>query len=333
MQRYDEAIAAALDVAADWYESHRSAKGAVNTNVMTSGIAIAELLRQQFPLTAKSIRSEGKSQVKGLSGTLAKKVLARYGETRKFTSEGGRTSRGTLEMATDLALRLTCALERHDPDETCRRAVADALQEYFVQCVQLDFFNKKRLEVVLDTEKPVAVIVGDILDAARLRADQPTGTVAQHLVGAKFELRFPELEIGRDKANAADVQTERQGDFQIGNTAFHVTVAPMAKLVDRATGNIQHGFRPVMLVPQAEVSFTLGLFKSEGLADRVAVQSIESFVGTNVEEMSLFGSDAIRLGVAQLVRRYNERIEACESDLSLRIEEPAWVCSLLDSVH
>lgn len=288
-------------------------------------MAVAELLRNHFPLTAESIKSDKRSQVKGLSGALAKRVLAKYGETRKFTSEGGRTSRGTLEIATSLALALSETLASFSLDKDARNAVADALQAYFVERVQWDYFNKKRLEVVIDPGKPVSAIIADIFDAARARADRPTGAVAQHLVGAKLELRFPNLDVGRDKANTADLQTDRQGDFQLGNTAFHVTMAPAAKLADRARDNIQQGFRPVMLVPETEVAFTRGLFKSEKLDGRVAVQSIESFVGTNIEEMGSFDAASIRAGVARLIRRYNERIGVCESDQSLRIEEPLWM--------
>lgn len=321
-------VDAALSCAASWYESHRNRKGNVNTNVMTSGIAVAELLKEQFPLTADSIKSEKNSQVRGLSGGQIKKILARHGETRRFTSEGGRTSRGTLVIATELALALTENLKLFDPREDELEKVASALQSYFVECVRKDYFDKKTIEVDIDCSKPVSVIVGDILDSARSRADQPTGIVAQHLVGAKLELRFPDQPIGRDKANTADLQTDRQGDFQLGTTAFHITVAPSSKLVDRARDNLQNGFRPLMIVPSSSVAFATGLFESEGLGERVGVQSIESFVGTNIEEMAVFDSAEIRKSVANLIHAYNARIEACESDQSLRIEEPAWMKDL-----
>ena len=324
----DALVDSALSCATEWYESHRNQKGNVNTNVMTSGIAVADLLREHFPLTEDAIKSEKNSQVKGLSGSRIKKVLEQYGETRKFTSEGGRTSRGTLVLATEFALKLTESLIPFAPNNDELEIVANALQEHFVDCVRKDYFDKKTIEVDIDCLKPVSAIVGDILDAARSRADQPTGTVAQHLVGAKLELRFSNMRIGRDKANAADLQTDRQGDFQLGSTAFHVTVAPSAKLVDRARSNIQDGFRPLMLVPSSSVAFANGLFESEGLGERVGVQSIESFIGTNIEEMAVFDAGTIRKGVASLIRTYNARIEACENDQSLRIEEPAWMKGL-----
>lgn len=328
--RSDELIETSLSAAEDWYELHRSQNGNVNTNVMTSGMAVAELLRDQYPLTGASIKSEKNSQVKGLSGALVKKVLARFEETRKFTSEGGRTSRGTIVLATEFAEILSLALQPYRPDENDRARVADALQQYFVERVQRDYFDKKTMEAVLDYNKPISVVVAEILAEARMRADQPTGVVAQHLVGAKLELRFPDVPVGRDKANAADLQTDRQGDFQLGNTAFHVTVAPSAKLVDRARSNLLNGFRPLMLVQSSSLAFAYGLFDSEGLENRVGVQSIESFVGTNIEEMGGFDSDDIRVGLARLIRKYNERIAGCEVDQSLRIHEPAWLIQLLD---
>lgn len=327
---FEDQLKATLITARDWYESHRNKKGGVNTNVMTSGIAVAELLRTQYPLDEKSVKSEKNSQVKGLSGKMIKNVLLKHSEDRAFTSEGGRTSRGTLVLATELSKALTKTLELFSPSDEEREFIADALQQYFVECVQVDYFDKKKIGVVIDYEKPVSAIVSDILASTKLRADLPAGVVAQHLVGAKLELRFPQLEVGRDKANAADQQTNRQGDFQLGTTAFHVTVAPSAKLADRARENIRQGYRPIMLVPEVSVSFALGLFKSEGLADRVGVQSIESFVGTNIEEIAEFSSGAIRIGVARLIRKYNERIKECEVDQSLGIEEPAWMISLLD---
>lgn len=82
-----------------------------------------------------------------------------------------------------------------------------------------------------------------------------------------------------------------------------------------------------MLVPADSVAFAQGLFKSEGLDGRVGVQSIETFVGTNVEEMGFFDYEGIKEGVANLIRRYNERITDCESDQSLCIKEPAWMAA------
>lgn len=317
-----------LESAKRWYEGHRSKSGKVNTNAMTVGIAVAELLKSNYPLTDDVVKSRNQGQVKGLSRTLVSRILAEHGETQEFTSEGGRTSRGSLVLALELASILNDTLGLNVAEST-RTATAIALQDYFVSCIQADYSSKQRLRVSIDWQKPVSAIAFDILEAARHRADQPTGAVAQHLAGAKLELRFPNLEIGRDQANAADQQTNRQGDFQVGSTAFHVTVAPSSKLVARASENIAQGYRPVVLVPHDKMQFASGLFASEGMGNRVGTQSIESFVGTNVEEMGGYDAKGIRLEIAHLVRRYNMRIKDCESDKSLMLIEPEWITSLL----
>lgn len=318
----------ALKAAADWYEGKRSKKGNVHTNIMCVGLAVAELLKTDFPLTDKVVKSEKDSQVRGLSGSLVSRILKEHGVEQEFTSEGGRTSRGSLPAAQELAGLLN-GLFTEELAEEDRISVVRELQDYFVECIQRDYFAKQRMKVEIDPGKPASGIVADILQAASVRPDKPTGTVAQHLVGAKLELRFPNQDIGRDRANAADQQTNRQGDFQLGNTAFHVTMSPMQKLVARAQENIREGYRPVVLVPYSKVSFATGLFESEGLGDRVGVQSIESFVGTNVEEMGDFSSSSIRECIARLIRQYNERIYYCETDKSLMVEEPEWMVGIV----
>ena len=318
----------ALEAAVDWYEGKRAKSGNINTNVMCVGLAVSELLKSDFPITDDVVKTDKGSQVRGLSGSMVSRVFKEHGEMQEFTSEGGRTSRGSLPTAQELASVLN-RLFGDGLSEEERLDVADTLQRYFVRCIQLDYFAKQRMKVDIDPNKPVAAVVSDIFQAARNRSDQPTGAVAQHLVGAKLELRFPEAEIGRDKANAADLQTSRQGDFQLGSTAFHVTVSPMQKLVNRVRDNIREGYRPVILVPFDKVPFTVGLLDSEELADHAGVHSIESFVGTNVEEMGFFERDAIRDEVAHLIRRYNERIFACETDKSLMIEEPEWLVGVV----
>lgn len=52
MRKYADQVSLLNDIAEQWYESHRK-KGRVNTNVMTAGIAVAELLKRNYPLTLR----------------------------------------------------------------------------------------------------------------------------------------------------------------------------------------------------------------------------------------------------------------------------------------
>lgn len=79
----------ALEAVRAWYESKRSRKGNVNTNVTCVGLAVAELLKKNFPLTDDVVKSEKGSQVRGLSGSMVSRVLKEHGERQEFTSEGG----------------------------------------------------------------------------------------------------------------------------------------------------------------------------------------------------------------------------------------------------
>ncbi|AWK44430.1 hypothetical protein AA106_04030 [Photorhabdus laumondii subsp. laumondii] len=148
-------------------------------------------------------------------------------------------------------------------------------------------------------------------------------------MGAKLQLRFPEIKIGLDRANAADMQTDREGDFQVGTTAFHVTTAPMEKLVSRCVENKRAGYRPVILTLESKVLAARQMAENVGMSDQISVQAAEIFIGTNIEEIAIYESDRIRKGVAHLIRTYNERISNIEIDKSLMIDEPKWIVKLL----
>jgi hypothetical protein len=60
----------------------------------------------------------------------------------------------------------------------------------------------------------------------------------------------------------------------------------------------------------------------ERIGTRVAVESIESFVGQNVEEMAAFSQAVLSAKFYQLLVTYNERVDAIEVDKSVMIEIP-----------
>lgn len=313
-----------LEAAEAWYESHRQQDGKVNTNTLTTGLVVSRMIRDGLPITSDRLVSRNKSQVRGMSGKSVAGILSDHGENRVFTREGGRTSRGTLPKAQELA-NVINSLSESDIAGAAPEEVSYVLEGFFTEKTRRDFFDKQRIKVDIDPQKPVAQVINDILSAASERSDKPTGAVLQHLVGAKLELRFPDVEIGRDQASAADVQTNRAGDFQVGTTAFHVTVSPMEKLMDRCRDNLRHGLRPVVLVPVGRVSAASQITEIADLHDRVSVVEGESFIGTNIEEIASYEGDRIRESLARLIRRYNQRIEAVEVDQSLRIDEPSWI--------
>lgn len=138
-----ESVAHTLtDAVALWYESQRSRNGTITTNVMTVGLILCEHLRRGFPLERTTYATG--SQVQGISGAKITQILAAHGESRRFTSEGGRTSRGSLPKADELAQRINEAglaagygeLGADQQDE-----IIDVLQGWFVRMVNIRSFG------------------------------------------------------------------------------------------------------------------------------------------------------------------------------------------------
>ena len=153
-----------------------------------------------------------------------------------------------------------------------------------------------------------------------------SGPVAQHLVGAKLQLRFPDIEVPNNPASAADQQTGRAGDFQIGDTAFHVTVAPTRdNLFERVKENIQHGLRVYVVVPDEKLTTARGYAEEQlpGQASQIAVRAIEAFVAQNIDELATFAKGQLLQGFRALLEAYNRRVDAVESDKSVLIDIPA----------
>ncbi len=130
-------------------------------------------------------------------------------------------------------------------------------------------------------------VVGSILESAQQR--QKAGEVAEYLVGAKLALRFPKHKIRNSASSAADSQSEEHGDFQLNDCVFHVSVAPNRGHYDKCLDNLENGLRVFFLVPDDKLEGTRQVAESD-LNGRVSVESIESFVAQNIEELSDFSS-------------------------------------------
>ncbi|WP_158238950.1 DUF4928 family protein [Streptomyces barkulensis] len=308
-----------------WYESKRTAKGSIDSNVMCAGLYITEFLACDFPLTRDMYAAE--SQVKGASGAKAKSILGEHGEHRRFTSEGGRTSRYTIRHAETLADVINKFGEEHgiaDLSDVERLDLSALLQGWFVGKVREDYFGKKRISAEIDPGNSVRTTVANLIAAGRERGGTTAGAIAQHLVGAKLKIRFPDADVNVESYTTADVQTGRAGDYEIGDTALHVTMAPGEKVFrDRCAHNLREGFRPRVLVPEDAVAAAVQIARLSGLEKKIAIQSIEDFVGTNIEETAGFTKDEIRVKLRELLELYNQRIETAESDMSLKIEIPS----------
>ncbi|MHA7967393.1 DUF4928 family protein [Paenibacillus sp. CAU 1782] len=301
-----------MDILKQWYENEEPER-----YVVCAGLAVLEIARDAFPLQ-QSDYITAKNQVK-TSGALIKKILERYGETRKYAAEGGRTTRGTRTAAEKFVAKLNVEFsELQELDDAQKHLIIDQMQGWLVDRVK-GYFNRKRIEVELLLIKPSYQIISDILAAAEER--KLTGAVAQHLVGAKLSNRFPDLEVENHSYTTADQQLGRPGDFLINDTVFHVTVAPMPAVIGKCENNIRQGYRAILLVPESKTMAAKQMAETLNVT-QIGIFSIETFVGQNIEEISQFRKNELTQGFLNLLRKYNERVAAVETDLSMQIEIP-----------
>jgi hypothetical protein len=134
-------------------------------------------------------------------------------------------------------------------------------------------------------------------------------------------LRFPGIAIGDSSYSTADNQLGRPCNFHIGDTAFHVTVAPMPAHYEKCQQNLNDGLRVYLLVPDRILN---GARQNAELLmpGKIAVESIESFVSQNIDELSAFSKKQLAAGFKLLLETYNKRVDASEVDKSILIDLP-----------
>jgi hypothetical protein len=90
-----------------------------------------------------------------------------------------------------------------------------------------------------------------------------------------------------------------------------VTVSPhRTNLVNRCKENLEQGKRPWVLVPKDQLAKTEGMLRD--FRGRIAVSTIESFVGQNLEEIAEFRSEKVLNVVERLISEHNRRIDKAE---------------------
>lgn len=304
----------------NWYGSLKivKANGGPANGTIAAALVVLERLKQNYNLNFDSHIAPGGMQISGASGSAVAEILRRLGETRPFAREGGRTNRGGPGEIKSLLITLT-GLGLENLSEEDRNTVLGSFQIYLVGRVQ-DFHNKQKIKLVFDLKLSTWQIVKNLLEAARNEGKD--GTVAQHLVGAKLKLRFPELEIENNAASTADKPTGRQGDFFVGDTAFHVTVAPMTPVFEKCLVNVAEGYKAYVVVPAAKLNAAREMAQ-QICGGQIAVESLESFVSQNIDELSQFKGENLKTNFVELVKIYNARVDLVEIDKSLMIELPS----------
>lgn len=303
----------------DWYKSLKiikANKGPANGTIATA-LVVLKRLQDDYNLDFESHIAEGGMQIKGASGSAVISILKSFGEERPFAKEGGRTNRGgPSEIKSLLDSLKPLRLNKLSLKE--RNTLINEMMCFLVERIK-EYHNRQKLRLTFNPHLSTWHIVHSLLLEAA--SEGKAGYVAQHLVGAKLQLRFPEITVSNESGSTADVQTQRPGDFLIGHTSFHVTVAPMAAVFEKCLHNIKQGLKPFLLVPDSKL---MGARQNAEQASEqyISVESIESFVSQNIDEISFFNKDNLTGSFRNLIHLYNKRVDEVETDKSLMIDLP-----------
>ncbi|MCX6006302.1 MAG: DUF4928 family protein [Chloroflexi bacterium] len=311
----------ALRIYSSWFDQlkvHKVSGGPARGSI-AAALLILDKLQTDFNLDLDSYKTKkGQSQIAGLSASAIAGVLRKYGEKRPFLKEGGRTNRG---VAGDMGrmLKAIAEMKLDELTESKRNLVLQQLQLFLIQKINA-FHNRQVLKVPYNPYLSTWEFIHGILKKAGESGKE--GQVAQYLVGAKLQLRYPDISIENYSYSTADEQLKRKGDFQINDTIFHITVSPMQAVYDKCRSNVDEGFRVYLLVPDRALQYARSNPDMYSLSGKVFIGSIESFVGQNVEELSIFSRSKIVSGLRELLEIYNQRVAAAETDKSLLITIP-----------
>ena len=285
------------------------------------GLCVALIVTQVaktkgLPLAPESLRTEEGGQVAGLGVASVQKILAAHGITKVLAKEGGRTSRGTLGL-------MKAYVETLNKLARDGKADLEEAEAWWIAKVQAHFASEGP-KFHFDPGKSVRANVDDLLAQAGQLQESAGGTnyvgaMLQHLVGAKLDLVLGPGKVEHHGFSVADQPTARQADFQIEIVTIHVTTHPTEALILKCEENLQGGLKPVIVTIGDGVDGAAFLLNNSNLKDRVDVLDARQFLTANVYERSLFQAAGCKVTLTNLLRRYNQIVEANESDPSLRV--------------
>lgn len=292
-------------------------------NVFTKGnlsvaVQLTDILsKRPFPLNPDDYKTEKEGQVAGLSGGNLKKVLKKHGITRLLSSEGGRTSRGSI----GLMINYVNFLNAWNAEESIDFAL---VENFWAEQVR-EYFRNQPFTLTADASKTISANLDELFEQAKKRQKQNPGTqylgtLLQHLVAAKLSLIMPNSSFEIHGASVADSPTDRNGDFVINSTVIHCTTMPGAPLIDKCKSNLSNGYHPVIITIFERVHTALNLAEDSGLAGRVDVWDIQQFLSANIYEHSLFDESKRNSTLSDIIIQYNKIVLEKETDPSLRIE-------------
>lgn len=270
---------------------------------------------RDLPLDPVDFRAANSAQVAGAGGMAANRILRRHGVNNSLGSEGGRTSRGSIDRMEELVALLNRRHAAGDLD-------LDAVEAFWVQKAQ-EYFNTTPIAFRADPALSLRMALRELLAQAELRQKSMggvmiVGAVMQHIVGAALELSLGQGDVIHHGSNQNDAKG-RGGDFELGDAVLHVTNAPTAQLIGKCRINLDAGMRPVIITNPKPLIAAEVLADAEGLGGRIEFVDFEQFICVQLYGLGGFKASDVRSQLTRLIETYNAIIDQVEPSPSLRI--------------
>lgn len=274
-----------------------------------------------WPLNSDDWKTGKQGQVKGLGGPATQKVLADHGIERILASEGGRTSRGSMQ----LMLGYIELLNNY-------HQINDSIDLFRCECFWInkakEYFERRPFVLSIDPQWGVRRAIRHLLTQAQNRQNEGAGTrfvgtLMQHMVGAKLDVLLGEGKVTHHHSNQNDSGSSRSGDFDYEDMVLHVTNLPTEALLSKCIANLEGGYKPLVITSSkgAFVLETLLENFCNGVYDgRVDILEFEQFIASNVIELGRFNAAGRKASLSKIIEAYNRIIETVEYDLSMKIE-------------
>lgn len=275
----------------------------------------------EWPLNSDDWKTGKQGQVKGLGGPATQKVLADHGIERILASEGGRTSRGSMQ----LMLGYIELLNNY-------HHINGSIDLFRCECFWInkakEYFERRPFVLSIDPQWGVRRAIRHLLTQAQNRQNEGAGTrfvgtLMQHMVGAKLDVLLGEGKVTHHHSNQNDSGSSRSGDFDYEDMVLHVTNLPTEALLSKCIANLEGGYKPLVITSSkgAFVLETLLENFCNGVYDgRVDILEFEQFIASNVIELGRFNAAGRKASLSKIIEAYNRIIETVEYDLSMKIE-------------
>lgn len=276
---------------------------------LQTALALLERLRESPILQLEFHLSEA-GQSLASHETYGDKAHHRLG-LEKINKNHGRRSSSIREWGQGL-LDLLRKEKFEQLDDGGREAILDSVQVLIAEQLR-GILNLEPLAVRVKGRSAEAIIA-DALGQADMKGRM--AAVAQFLVGAKLQLRFPSkrdriavLPANKGDRKSRNDEQQRRGDFDLGEFVIEVTVAPPdTKHMEQVATILEDADAEVWLLVRGD---RLQFWKSEIERSeidqrRVVVASIELFVGQNITELGDLSAKGKLEQLAELFRIYND---------------------------